>query len=500
MSYTRHMVKKVISFIAGIVVALLVMLFLQLSQTGALTQQAICVLGLLSGCVVWWVTKLFPEFVTALVMAVLFVLFCGVPTETAFSSFASSTWWLLVAAFSLGFGMQKSGLMHRMASAILRVFPQTFKMQSAGLMAAGTLIGPFIPSLSTKATMLAPLALGISDSLGYERQSREATGLFLAMFTGIRNIGPAVISSSIIGYGLVATLPADIAAEFDMLHWFVAMLPWFIFVMVASYLSIVLIFAPKREINAKDSDKTQVGFTQDSRKVQVGSAQDPRKAHDESDADPYKKESFFSSESNRMAAIMVCCLILWLTEPLHGIQSHIVAITAMVMMLVCRVVTPRDLRSGINWESLIFIGIVLGLAADFAYLHIDEWIVSSCAPLFELLAQNLYMLILGVCVVTVALRFVIVSEMAYINIFMAFMVSLALALGINPWIIGVSIYAVVNPWFVLYQNPIYLSAYYATEEKMPKQSLSAKYCALYLAICICGLMISVPYWSLLGIV
>ncbi len=463
--------RRPLAFFAGSIVAVGIALFGGgFDALAPLSQQAVCALGILAGCIIWWVSGVFPESVTALIMAVAFIVICGVPTEVAFSSFASSTWWLLVAAFALGLGMQRSGLMERMASAILRIFPNTFKMQAAGLMAAGTLVGPFIPSLSAKATMLAPLSLGISDSLGYERKGRQAEGLFLAMFTGLRTIGPAVISASVIGYGLVATLPSEVAARFDMLTWCVDMLPWFAFVTIVDYIAIVALYGPRgKEAPAAAS------------------------AARTSERDP------MTPVEKRLAAIMVCCILMWVTEPVHGVEAHVVAIMAMVLMVATGVVSMKELRSGVAWESLIFIGCVLGLASVFAHLGIDAWIVSSCQPAFVALAGDPYLLITGICIITVLLRFVIVSEMAYINIFMAFMVPLSAGLGVSPWVIGVSVYAVVNPWFALYQNPIYLTAYYATEGEMVRQSSMARYCVVYLAICIVGLLISIPYWQWLGL-
>ena len=154
---------------------------------------------------------------------------------------------------------------------------------------------------------------------------------------------------------------------------------------------------------------------------------------------------------------MVRCIVLWAAEPLHGVGSHIVALAALVGMLVCGIVPTKELRQQIAWDSPIFIGCVLGLAAVFAHLGIDAWIIGSCEPLFRALSSQIYLLI------------------------------------------GVSVYAMVNPWFVLYQNPIYLTAYYATDGEMVELAPMARYCALYLLICLAGLMASVPYWQLLGI-
>lgn len=468
------------------------MLGIRFDWFSTLSAQAILALCILLFCIILWIAKVFPEFLTALIMTALFIGVCGVPTETALSAFASPTWWLLVAAFGLGLGMQRSGLLSRMAAGILRLFPATFHMQAAGLIAAGTLIGPFIPSLSAKATMLAPLSMQISDSMGYERKGREANGLFLAMFTGIRTVGPAVISASIIGYGLVATLPTEVAARFDLIHWFVAMLPWFAMVTILNYLAIVILYGPRRRAHAS-SGAPEDSF--ESNPDDVGTSALPTGLR----ANATEAKEPFSVHEREMLIIMAGCILLWITEPVHGVESHIVALGAFICMMACGVISPKELRQNIAWDSLIFIGCVLGLASVFSFLGIDQWLIASCEPVFLALSSNIYLLIASIGIITVLLRFVIVSEMAYINLFMAFMVPLAMSVGVNPWVIGVSVYVMVNPWFVLYQNPIYLTAYYATDGKMVRQSSMARYCAVYMIICLAALMASIPYWQGIGV-
>ena len=83
-----------------------------------LSPQGVCSLGILLGAIVWWVTGVLPEMVTAFVMVVLFIAVAGVPTETVLASFAGETWWLLFAAFGLGVGMKESGLVMRIAHVV----------------------------------------------------------------------------------------------------------------------------------------------------------------------------------------------------------------------------------------------------------------------------------------------------------------------------------------------------------------------------------------------
>ena len=219
--------------------ALVAALLITTCPIPGLSYQATAVLGILIMAIVWWITGVLPEFVTAVVMAVLFVVVAGISVGATFSTFASSTWWLLLSAFTLGVGMKTSGLMRRIALAIVRKFPRTFRCQVIAQLVTGTVLGPLIPSLAVKGAMLAPLAMSIGDELGYERQGKHATGLFAAMLVGIRTVAPTIVSASVTGYALMATLPADVQEQFNMASWFVAALPWLVVVLALNYFLIM---------------------------------------------------------------------------------------------------------------------------------------------------------------------------------------------------------------------------------------------------------------------
>ncbi|MDO4183503.1 MAG: SLC13 family permease [Coriobacteriia bacterium] len=463
----KKLVGGALGLVAGLAVALGVPV---LVGDAGLSQQGFACLGILAGAIVWWIADVLPEYVTGIVMVILFCIVAGVPTSVSFSAFTTSTWWLLVAAFALGAGMKVSGLMKRMALAILRVFPGSFAARVGGLMAVGTLVGPLIPSLAAKTSMITPLAMGMGDAAGYPRKGKQMQGLFLAMLVGVRNIAPAVISASVIGYALWGLYPEDIQAQFDMVHWFVAALPWFAVVTVLNYVALVCIYRPR------------------------GHQGQPSTLASETQAAPVP----MSRHEKQMLVIMVATVALWVTQPLHGIASHVVALGAMAVMLACGVMGKPEFRKEIAWDSLVFIGTVIGLSSVFAEVGIQDWIIAACGPMFQSMAGNPYVFVLGIGIATVLLRFVIVSEMAYINIVMVFMIPLALSCNINPWVVGMAVYALVNPWFVLYQNPVYLAAYYSVDGQMATHGSLARYCVLYVVICLLGLAVSVPYWQGMG--
>ena len=457
--------------------------------------QATAVLGILIMAIVWWITGILPEFVTAVVMAVLFVVVAGISTGAVFSTFASSTWWLLLSAFTLGVGMKKSGLMKRIALAIVSKFPRTFRCQVIAQLVTGTVLGPLIPSLAVKGAMLAPLAMNIGDELGYKRQGRRATGLFAAMLVGIRTVAPTIVSASVTGYALMATLPADVQSQFNMATWFVAALPWLVVVLVLNYFAIMGMY------NREDSESSASGAAASSDNapsLKQGGSGASVESSDEG-GEPASSLGALSSVEKRMLGIILATVVLWATEPFHHVSSMAVGLVALVAMFVLKVIDVPSFKSGVNWTSLLFIGIALGLGSVFSEAGLNDWVMSTCGPVFQLMAGNPYVLVLGIGLITVALRFLIVSEVAYLNLLMAFLVPMAASVGVNPWVLGFSAYALVIAWFAKYQSPIYLAAFYAVDGKMAKHSELAKYCGIYLAICLVGLAVSVPYWQWMGL-
>ena len=487
-----------------------------------LSYQATAVLGILIMAIVWWITGVLPEFATAVVMAVLFVVVAGISVGATFSTFASSTWWLLLSAFTLGVGMKTSGLMRRIALAIVRKFPRTFRCQVVAQLVTGTVLGPLIPSLAVKGAMLAPLAMSIGDELGYERQGKRATGLFAAMLVGIRTVAPTIVSASVTGYALMATLPADVQEQFNMASWFVAALPWLVVVLSLNYFLIMGMYGRGEKAGSGSGTVGAPGNAQSLKQSSLrcgtrfmGAAEcaDSRRGEAESsvaepsrggtDASGNQRVSDelgpLSAVEKRMLAIILATVVLWATEPFHHVSAMAIGLAALVAMFVLKVIDVPAFKSGVNWTSLLFIGIALGLGSVFAEAGLNDWVMQTCGPAFQALAGNPYLLVLGIGVITVVLRFLIVSEVAYLNLLMAFLVPMAASVGVNPWVLGFSAYALVIAWFAKYQSPIYLAAFYAVDGKMAKHSELAKYCGVYLATCLAGLVVCVPYWQWMGL-
>ena len=67
-----------------------------------LSPQTMKALGITVWAVGWWITQIVPEYVTGLLMCVFWAATKCVPFQTAFATFSTSGWWIMVGAFALG--------------------------------------------------------------------------------------------------------------------------------------------------------------------------------------------------------------------------------------------------------------------------------------------------------------------------------------------------------------------------------------------------------------
>ena len=190
-----------------------------------LSPQTMKALGITVWAVGWWITQIVPEYVTGLLMCVFWAATKCVPFQTAFATFSTSGWWIMVGAFALGAVAGKTGLLKRISLCVLHLFPASFAGQVWGLIASGTVISPLIPSINAKATLSTPIALSISDELDMERKKAGACGLFGACYVGFVLAGHMFMSGSFTHYVLVGMLPPEYRGV-TWLDWLLWSLPW----------------------------------------------------------------------------------------------------------------------------------------------------------------------------------------------------------------------------------------------------------------------------------
>ncbi len=461
---------KILKEIAMIVIAIAVSF---LPPPEGLAHNAMVFLGIFVWIVLNWALPVMPSYIAGLVMMLAAVLFGVVPFKTAFATFGSSTVWLIIGVLALGGAVNKTGLLSRLSFAILNVFPPSFKGQVAGLIAAGVLIGPFMPSTTAKVSIAGGFGTRIAELLGFDAHSKGMNGVFAAMYTGFSLLAATFITSSFYSYLILGMIPGEEASYFNFVSWFLAMLPWGIFTAVFSFLAISFMYKPAAE-----------------------------KAMTHQDIQNMAKELGPMSKDEKITlGVLVACILCWALEKFIGVPAVIPAVGGMCALFILKVLDPKEINSKVNWGIIIFCASIISLAPMVKAVGIDKWMETAIGSIMSGVGSNPYVFIVSVSILVLLSRFVLVSGTTAISLMVVILVPFCEAANMNPWIGGIIAYVVAQPFFFKYQNPNLVIGYEAAggDEKLSFIKL-IPYSFVYHVIAIAGLLLSVPYWQYLGLI
>jgi sodium-dependent dicarboxylate transporter 2/3/5 len=173
--FERH--RHTVGLFLGPMAALLLILW----PMPSLSQAAHNLAGVIGWVVIWWVTEPVPIPISALLGAVLCVLFGVAPAKQVFAPFADPTIYLFLGSFILAEGMSVHGLHKRFAYRLMSLRwvgsnPARIMLAYGGAAAA---ISMWISNTATTAMML-PIGLGIISTLNAKgRLANFSTGLLL---------------------------------------------------------------------------------------------------------------------------------------------------------------------------------------------------------------------------------------------------------------------------------------------------------------------------------
>ena len=129
---------------------------------------------------------------------------------------------------------------------------------------------------------------------------------------------------------------------------------------------------------------------------------------------------------------------------------------------------------------------------------VNAAITKLLGPLLAPVVSNPWLLIISVCIVTILLRYVVVSQLATISINLAIFGTLGAQVGINPFIIVFVTHQIGGNWNTSYNNPVAqgLRAIVGDDNITYKDSRIISY--VYCIASTIAFMLSVPVWKGIG--
>jgi solute carrier family 13 (sodium-dependent dicarboxylate transporter), member 2/3/5 len=390
---------------AGLVVGALAFLLPLLLDVPGLDPAGERMLAIFLLAIVLWVTEAVPLVATAVGVILLEVLLLSdqalvpldgtpLPAAAYFAALADPVIVLFLGGFLIADGAAKFGLDRTLAAILLRPFVGTARRTVLGLMLITALLSMFVSNTATTATMFA-VVIPVLAALPPGR-TRTGLALSIPIAANVGGIGTPVGSPpNAIALGALTAQGEGVS----FIGWMLLAVPLMLVVLAFSWWLVTRRYIPA-DLTFDLDLTTRVDRSRPARLFTI---------------------------------VAAGTILLWLTEPLHGIASSTVGFIPVVLLLATRVVDGDDIRA-LQWPVLWLVGGGIALGVGIGASGLDAWLVGLVAwEALPLTALLLLLVALGLGLSTV------ISNSATANLLIPLALSLATGLPIDPTAIGVLI-------------------------------------------------------------
>lgn len=435
-----------------------------------LTPAATKQLGILLLTFIYWVFWVFPDYGVALIFSLGFILPGLAKPEVVLGGFASTTWFTTLGVLGLGAAITITGLFYRFSLQMVRYFPVKYNWQIFALGIMGIVVMALIPQQSARTAIISQMLINLSESLGYKNPSKASTGLFVASFLGLGQLGFLFLTgstTSLIAWGL---LPAEVRAQFTWGYWFLAALPPTLIVSVIIVGATMLLFQPESQ--------AQISYKMVQTQLQI--------------LGPLSRSEWVT------LAVLCFTVAGWLTVSWHRVDGAWIALLALCVLINFGVLGWGMLKKGVDWEMLVYMGATLSIPALLTDAKIDHWLVGLFSPLILPFTAHPSVAFVIIALITYLVKLVFTSFLTVVTLCIA-LLPLASALHISPWIMIMIILIASEVWFFPFQVDWHTMAFATTNGKGFSYRLMNRISPFYALAYLIALIASIPYWRLLGL-
>ncbi len=388
----------------GLVLGLVVVLLPLLVDVPDLGPAGERMLAIFLLAIVLWLTEAIPLVATALLVLLLEVLLLTdqslVPlaedvlvASEVFATLADPVIVLFLGGFLIADGAAKFDLDRNLAAVLLRPFAAGGARRTVlGLMLITALLSMFVSNTATTATMFAvllPVLAGLPPG-----SARTGLALAIPIAANVGGIGTPVGSPpNAIALGQLSAAGGNVS----FLDWMVLAVPLMLVLLLGSWWLVTRRFIPAD--TPLDIEMT------------------PR---------------FNRSPAAAVFTVVAgTTVVLWLTEPIHGLSSSTVGFLPVVALLATGVLGTRDLQ-GLQWHVLWLVAGGIALGAGIGASGLDTWILGAVA--WDRMSAAV---LLGLLVLVALVLSNVISHSAAANLLVPLALSLATTVSVEPALVAV---------------------------------------------------------------
>ena len=430
--------------------------------------------GIYLATIVGLVLKPFPVPITVLLgVATSSILLSN--TKDVLAGYSNTALWLIFAAFALSVAFGKTGLGHRIAYHLVRLFGSTTLRLGYVTAFLDLILSPATPSNTARAAgIVYPINLSIAEAVGsYPGETAKKAGAYLLQ----NGYFATKVTSFLFA---TAMAPNYLALDFitkltgvslNWAQWAAAMfVPGFIMLML-----IPLIGYMYERPSVKDIDNKKIA------------------------ADGLAELGPMKASEKGLIVIALLAITGWILPTFDiKIDATAVAIVAMIATFVCGIISWDDLlQTKAAWNTLIWFGGILGLSSALTKGKFFEWLAKYLEAHMNFGLDPFMMLIL-ISIISVVVRYFFASGTAYISAMLPVFLIVGINAGIDPTLlafimIGTNAYGGSVTHYGAAPGPIIFSAGYNNVKDWWTVGLISAVVCLVL-----NFVIGIPWWKIAG--
>lgn len=400
---------------------LLFFLLLFLNPFG-LEEKACRVIAVAALMITWWITEAFPMPAVALVPIVLFPLLNIATISATAAPYGNEVIFLFMGGFMIGLAIEKWNLHKRIALSIVKVTGTSGNRIILGFILATGLISMWLSNTATT-MMMFPIAVSVINVIGEGRDAKDMRNFSLCLMLAIAYAsnfgGVATIIGTPPNVAYVSYMNKKFGQEISFFDWMVVCLPVALILMFSLYVVTVKFLFPNR-ISSSNETKELI-------------------QHELSLLGPITKPE------KRVLIVFVCTALLWIMRDLINktgvvkLDDNMIAIFGALWLFILpsgdgngKLLDWSDTKK-MAWGILLLFGggITLANAMEKAGLMemLGNWISTFSGT-------NTLVLLVVIVAVSIFISEVM-SNIAQVIVFAPVVTGIAIAAGINPYVLGV---------------------------------------------------------------
>ena len=366
-----------------------------------------CLAVVVWACVIW-VSEAVPVGISGILIPMLLILSGATGKfNVAVGGFISNAAFLCLIAFLLAAIIQAAGLDRRLALTLLhKARVKTVNGVIWAMFGVNFVLALIVPGANPRAALQLPVIQGITDLLGNTPEERDAKKAIViqSMVYGSMIAGMCILTAHLPNLVVVGLFQSKLNLEISYFNWFLLQWPYMgMFVITQWWIQ---------------------RFFKTRARVIAGGAEIIKKQHGELPK--------MSQTEWLILACFTLIAILWMTEEITKIKSHVAAMIGLALLFIPGLFNFKwkEIQERTIWGTFLMLGGALSMSSVMGSSGLAQWLADYIHPIAA--GHSWWVILLIMMVGTHIIRLGMLSNVAAVSLFAPILLALAPKFGLHP--------------------------------------------------------------------